>query len=186
MSEVDDKAIRVIVFSGKASEWPVWEAKFLAKASRKGYKKLLIGTEKAPPDSETLKESDVDKLRLRRANEMAYEELLLSIDGTKSSGRVAFNIVKLAKTDELPEGDAALAWKRLVNKYATKSAPSLMALKSEFTNSKLKSKKHDPDEWLTELEDLRMRIDEQTGENGSKMTDMDFMIHVLNNFAPGV
>jgi len=184
MSEVDDKAIRVIVFSGKASEWPVWEAKFLAKASRKGYKKLLIGTEKAPPDSETLKESDVDQLRLRRANEMAYEELLLSIDGTKSSGRVAFNIVKLAKTDELPEGDAALAWKRLVNKYATKSAPSLMALKSEFTNSKLKSKKHDPDEWLTELEDLRMRIDEQTGENGSKMTDMDFMIHVLNNLPP--
>ena len=115
---------------------------------------------------------------------MAYEELLLSIDGTKSSGRVAFNIVKLAKTDDLPEGDAALAWKRLVNKYATKSAPSLMALKSEFTNSKLKSKKHDPDEWLTELEDLRMRIDEQTGENGSKMTDMDFMIHVLNNLPP--
>ena len=28
---------------------------------------------------------------------------------------------------------------------------------------------------------MRKRIDEQTGENGSKMMDMDFMIHVLNN-----
>jgi hypothetical protein len=30
---IEDKAIRVIAFSGKSSEWSVWETKFLAKAN---------------------------------------------------------------------------------------------------------------------------------------------------------
>ena len=42
MSETGDKkTIRVISFSGKKSEWPIWEEKFLARAARKKYKDVL-------------------------------------------------------------------------------------------------------------------------------------------------
>ena len=120
--QVDKKPIRVIVFSGKQQDWTVWEEKFLARANKKGYKKLLVGSEVAPEDGETLDENTEDgksKKHLREANEAAYEDLILSIDGSQPSGRVAFNLVRLAKTEKLKDGDAKLAWSRLQNKYAT-------------------------------------------------------------------
>src|SRR6056300_127745 len=109
MQKAEDKAIRVITFSGKQEEWSVWEAKFLAKANRKGFKKVLLGSEKVPKDDEL--NADVtsserkEQERIREANEMAYEELLLSIEGTSKTGRVAFNLVKLSKTKDLKEGE---------------------------------------------------------------------------------
>lgn len=145
--QVDEKPIRVIVFNGKQQDWPVWEAKFLARAKKKGYKNLLVGSDIAPPDGEIIDERTEEgreKKRLREMNEAAYEDLILSIDGSTASSRVAFNLVRLAKTRDLADGDAKLAWARLQNKYATKSAPSLLALKKEFTNSKLASKRDDP------------------------------------------
>ena len=179
--QVDEKPIRVIVFNGKQQEWTVWEEKFLARANKKGYKKLLVNSDEiAPADGDIIDETTEEGKRLKRlreANEGAYEDLILSIDGTTAAGRVAFSLVRLAKTAKHPDGDAKLAWARLQNKYATKSAPSLLALKKEFTNSRLASKKDDPDIWITNLEDLRMRLEVQ----GSKISDVDFMIHVLNN-----
>jgi hypothetical protein len=40
----DVSTIRVIPFSGKVDEWPVWSEKFLAKAKRYGFKDLLQGS----------------------------------------------------------------------------------------------------------------------------------------------
>ena len=176
----EDKAIRVIAFSGKQVDWTVWEEKFLAKANVKGYKKILLGTEVSPKDDESFDDTTPEgkeKKRMREANESAYTDLILSIDGTSANGRVAFNLVRLSKTKDRADGDTSLAWKRLQNKYATKSAPSLLALKKEFTNSKLGSRKDDPDVWISNLEDLRIRLEQQ----GSTIADVDFMIHLLNN-----
>ena len=179
MPVTEDKAIRVITFSGKREEWSVWEAKFLAKANRKGFKKVLLGKEKAPADSVSVDESTAagkELQKVREANETAYEELLLSIDGTSKVGRVAFNLVKLSKTKDLIEGDARLAWAKLKNKYATKSAPSLLKLKREFVNSKL-TKKMDPDEWITDLEDLQTLMVEQ----GHIIEEQELIMHILTN-----
>ena len=46
--------IRVIPFSGNAVDWSVWSEKFLARARRKGYKKILLGEEVVPDDAENL------------------------------------------------------------------------------------------------------------------------------------
>ena len=37
-----DKSIRVISFNGKQAEWAIWETKFLAKANRRGFNKVLL------------------------------------------------------------------------------------------------------------------------------------------------
>ena len=176
----DDKAIRVIAFSGKQVDWTVWEEKFLAKANSKGYRKVLLGAEVAPSDSQEFDESTAEgrtMKRIREANESAYTDLILSIDGSTATGRVAFNLVRLSKTENLAYGDARMAWLKLQNKYATKSAPTLMALIKEFNNSRLSNKRDDPDVWIGHLEDLRIRKEQQ----GSVTTDKEFMMHVLNN-----
>ena len=130
--------------------------KFLAKANHRGYKTILLGKVTVPKDSDTINSSSAagkEQLKIRKLNKVAYKELLLSIDGNKSTAKTAFSLVKLSKTSDLAEGDAALAWTRLQEKYATKLAPTLLALKKQFTDSKL-GKKDDPEEWITELETI--------------------------------
>jgi hypothetical protein len=36
-------SIRVISFTGKKEDWPIWSVKFLARARRKGYRDVLLG-----------------------------------------------------------------------------------------------------------------------------------------------
>ena len=65
---------------------------------------------------------------MRKMNMLAYEELVLSIDGNKKRGRIAFKIVKACKTKDNPSGNARLAWKRLVLKYENKSTPNVLKM----------------------------------------------------------
>ena len=43
---------RIITFSGKRVEWPLWSEKFLARANRKGYKSILLGIDIVTDDNE--------------------------------------------------------------------------------------------------------------------------------------
>ena len=70
--------------------------------------------------------------------------------------------------------------RRLGNAFVTnidKSAPKLIKIKRKFANSRLKKNTKDPEEWITELEELRDRLEDM----GSIMSDEDLMIHILNN-----
>ena len=175
MDDTEKSMIKIAPFTGKQSDWSVWREKFMARAKRKGYKDVLLGNITVPAESD--KVTDKALISARKANNTAFEDLLLLIDGEQASGRVAFNIVRGAKTSELTDGDAALAWKRLSDKYEPKSAPSRLALKNEFNSKVLKNANSDPDAWLTELEDLRVRLIAA----GSKMDDDEFLEHVLNS-----
>ena len=131
MDDSDKGMIKIAPFSGKQNDWAIWKEKFIARARRKGYKEVLIGKKAVPPDSVEIETKD-EKL-LRDANNVAYEDLILLIDGEQAAGRVAFNIVRGAKTSDLKDGDASLAWKRFSDKYEPKSAPSRLALEPNLT-----------------------------------------------------
>ena len=142
MSDKDkgEKSIKVIYFSGKSAGWRVWNRKFMARANRIGYKKILEGKSTIPSQTEyetaeakdTKDRTNDDKMTSDnyRLNEKAYEDLLLSIDGETKTGKVAFNLVDNAVTTANPEGDSKIAWDRLINKYAPKTAPSYIQLKN--------------------------------------------------------
>jgi len=177
----DDKVIRIIAFSGKKIDWIVWSEKFLARARRKHYRPIHMGQSRPPKESSTT--TTEENLRLRELNILAYEDIMLSIDGTTDVGRVAFQLVRGAKTQDLPSGDARMAWVRLENKYQSKTTCSRLDLKKKFINSSLKSAKDDPDVWISELEDLRNQLAEaqRNVQGATTMTDHDFMEHILNN-----
>ena len=91
---------KIITFSGKKVEWPVWSEKFMARANRKGYKKILLGEDKeyiVPLDSvdlDAIKDNDNEKhsKMLKEKNQEAFEDLILAIDGDTEIGRVVFPI----------------------------------------------------------------------------------------------
>ena len=58
------KIVKIITFSGKRVEWPLWSEKFKARANQKGYKGILVGQKDfiVPTDNEDIEiESDQEK-----------------------------------------------------------------------------------------------------------------------------
>jgi hypothetical protein len=67
-------------------------------------------------------------LKNAEINAVAFTELILSIDTKSREGKVAFNLVRGCKSKEYPDGNAAIAWERLKNKFEPVSAPSMIKL----------------------------------------------------------
>jgi hypothetical protein len=116
------------------------------------------------------------KLNIFNINEVAYTELILSINVRTSSDKAEFNIVKGCKNKDYTEGNVEMAWERLNNKYEPMSVPSLMKTERMFRQSSF-CKNEYPYAWITTLEEFRMKLEDM----GSEMTDDQFMIHVLSD-----
>jgi hypothetical protein len=104
--------IRVIPFYEKSEEWPTWSEKVLAKARRYGFKDVLLGKVKIPRIDEDydMKSEEGKKLIIASdMNELAYTELILSIDDKTCRGKVAFNLVKGCKNKDDADGNASIA-----------------------------------------------------------------------------
>ena len=135
---------------------------------QKGYKKLLVstgttaGVDKIPTQEEyeTALEGneDLDKkiVKLDALKELAYENLILSINTSSSVGKVAFGLVKNTKRENFPAGNCKVAWVRLLSDYAPHKALLLLKLKSEFYNNKFESIDKDPNKRISHLEGLRI------------------------------
>jgi hypothetical protein len=175
----DLSTIRVISFYGKSEEWPTWSEKFLAKARFYGFKDVFLGEVKVPRTDEDYDMESEEGKKLTIAadmNELVYTELIFSIDDKTSSGKVSLNLVKGCKNKDYADGNANMAWERLKNKFEPSSTPSLVKLEKQFHQCSLK-KGQDPDIWINELKDYRMRLDEL----GLSISDNQFILHILNN-----
>jgi hypothetical protein len=105
--------IRVIPFCGKVDEWPIWNERFLAKSRRFGFKdflleKLSILTVNEAIDEGT--EAGKKKSMTIKLNEIAYTELIVSIDVKTSRVKVNFNTIKGCKSKSYTDGNAAIVW----------------------------------------------------------------------------
>ena len=98
-------------------------------------------------------------VKLGELNKLAYEDLIL-INTSSSIGKVAFGLVKYAKSEDFLEGNCKVAWDRLVSEYTLHTVLSLLKLKSEFHNNKLESIDKDHDKWISLLEGLRIQMNE--------------------------
>ena len=134
--------------------------------SRRATKNFLVstgatpGVDKIPMQEEyesTLERNeDLNKriVKLGELNELAYEDLILSINTSSSVGKVVSGLVKNAKSDDFLEGNCKAAWDRLVSKYALHTASSLLKLKSKLHNSKLEYVDKDHNKWISHLEGI--------------------------------
>ena len=116
MLGIKSTTIRVLEFDGDKTNFRFWSAKFLAKSGRSRYKSILTGDKVIPSSSEydvavavaeaTRDANQKSTIERYEASILAYDDILLSMNSTTSSGRVAFGIVDGCKTDANPDGDA--------------------------------------------------------------------------------
>jgi hypothetical protein len=99
----DLNTIWVIPFFGKVDEWPTWSEMFLAKSRRFGFIDLLLRKLSIPTVDEEIDEGPEFRKKKSMSislNEIAYTELILSIDVKTSSGKSRY----------YPGDNAAIAW----------------------------------------------------------------------------
>ena len=63
---IDEKSIKVIMFDGTSMMWRSWSEKFLARAKRRGYKELVVGSKTVPKKSDESSWSEGDKKVVER------------------------------------------------------------------------------------------------------------------------
>ena len=71
---------------------------------------------------------------------------------------ISFNLVDTAKSKNLLDRDAALAWKNLLTRYKPRQYGTLLELKRNFMTKSLQECENDPDMLYLELERIRQRI----------------------------
>ena len=151
------KAIKVLNFTGKESEWDHWSETFIALARARGFAGILLGTEKAPRADKDIDGENEDhsyelteaerkeKKRLGQANGNAYINLQLSCE------ELPYDLVSLAKTEELPDGCTREAWERSTSEYDLTEGEDKITLLSMFQQNQLEDVRTNITVWLTSL-----------------------------------
>ncbi len=118
--------MKISGFSGERKDWERWNVTFLAKARLRGYRNLIAGIEVAP--AKGTKGHD----EFMQRNDFAYAELLISCECD-----VCLGLVHTSRSEDMPEGDARLAWSNLVSKFAPVTKSNLIKTKKEFVDFKV-------------------------------------------------
>ena len=111
-----------------------------------------------------------------------------TMPGDSEAGRVVFSLVRGAKSDDYPDGNASEAWKQLGNRFEPKTAPSRLLIRRELLKLKQKHNQ-DPEAFITQVEDKVLQYqnagghwdEEATLENicGNLKKCYDIVIHPL-------
>ena len=151
------KAIKVLKFTGKESEWDHWSEKFVALARARGFAGILLGTENTPRENEEIDKKKAEssyelteaerkeKKRLRQANGNAYINLQLSCEWSP------YDLVSLAKTEELQDGCTRDVWERLTSEYDLTEGEDKITLLTMFQQNELDNVRTNITVWLTSL-----------------------------------
>ena len=182
----EDKSLRVIPFDGKRASWHAWSVKFKARARVRGYLDILLDSSISIP-----KESEIDALRSSPTDEdkakvkifdratKAFDELILSIDHSTPSGRVAFSLVESSCGGDHPNGNVKIAWQSLSKRFEPQTITELTNLEQKFYKSELTSCESDPDVWFAQLENWRTRI--KALNDKSAISDHVMTMHILSH-----
>ena len=123
------KEIRIVNFSGNMDDWPKWSKKFMAAAEVKKFANIIDRSMTVPSLSENMQTKDI---AIRDLSQAAYCCLLYSMEDD-----ISFTLVETAKLENLPNGDVALAWKNLLNRYESKQYGTLLNLKRNIMTKSL-------------------------------------------------
>ena len=174
------KAIRVLPFSGQHVDWDEWSENYQGIAAERGYLKIMLGMEKVPNDAIDIDQKVDSKYVIpdderkemhlaRKMNQKGYRDLQLS------TSKLAFQLVSLAKTVDLPSGSLARSWAALKDEYDESEEEDKIKLLEDFQNNKLLNAKVNITEWLAFLSTQVVKLNKL-----SHQIDDDYlMTHIL-------
>ena len=191
MVGINEKAIRIVAFSGKSKDYRMWVARLMAGAHVKKYQQCLVEDfskreivkRKMLAEPKLEGETEVEaKKRIQKDIEeglteeevemvvRAYADLMLAC-----SEEISFGIVFNSKSTIFPEGDAYLAWQQLKRKYEPSTNAQKIMRRRELHQSRLTSTTKSPDDWIEELEIIRAWLEAL----GVIIEDNDLVLQVL-------
>ena len=96
-----------------------------------------------------------ENMAIRDLNQSAYCCLLYCMND-----EISFSLVDTAKTGDLPDRDAALAWRNLLTRHEPKQYGILLNLKRDFMTKSLEECEQNPDVLYLELKksDRKFRV----------------------------
>ena len=157
------KAIRVLPYSGQQKDWDEWSKKYQGIAAERVYLKVMLGSEDVPTDALDIDQKVENKYLIpeherkqehltRNWNQKGYRDLPLS------TSKLVFQLVSLAKTQELPGGSVAKVWASLKDEYDPSEEDHKIKLLEDFQNNKLLNEKVSITEWLAPLASQVMKL----------------------------
>ena len=138
--------MRIVELSENEDEWPKWSKKFMAVAKLKKFANIIDGSVLVPKLTDNMDEKDIG---IRDLNQATYCCLLYCM-----TDEISFSLVDTAKTRDLPDGDAALAWRNLLTKHEPKQYGILLNLKRDFVTKSLDECEQNPDILYLELKKI--------------------------------
>jgi gag-polypeptide of LTR copia-type len=184
MASTGETSVKLILFSGKKSDWDTWSFAFESRGVIHGYMSILSGDEvaltvkefkKIRPD--TTDDDEKAKLRLYRLNSLAFSHLVTSMDISKDLTKVAVNLLRACKSTDYPNGDAHAAFKALNGYYNVKSVASALMVLSKYHAMELKTNQ-DPAVFIANMQSMRAKIEE--ADPSQAIGDQAFILHIIN------
>ena len=172
---MEQRTIKVIVFSGEQDDWTAWKLQWRARSIASGYWNICNGKQPVPDDKKDEDDLDTKEEKARMANQKGFADLILSMDSQTEAGKVMLTLIASAETDALPEGCLKTAWNLLLDEFEPKSGVNRLAKRNEFDTCQLKDWKQNPVQYITRLE----RIRNEYVQAGGKMNAEDVLEKAL-------
>ena len=95
---MEERTIKVAVFSGEQADWRAWKIQWRARATMRGYWEICTGKMNVPRES-TDRLSEKQETA-RKANDKGFSDLILSMDPKTETGKMMINMIASAETEE--------------------------------------------------------------------------------------
>jgi hypothetical protein len=141
--EMSEKTIKTIEFCGTREGYNMWEFKMRAFLRELGCAAVLTRANML---------ADVKDDDERKKNDKAYSRIAMAMS---MKDVVSSQIVKRSTSIVYPDGDAAVAWKALAERYEPKKAVDKQTLFESLFATRLKDNDTDPEVWIMELQRMQ-------------------------------
>ena len=183
---MDQQTVKLLTYTGKAQDFPIWITRFVAMMQTKGLHKSLLGTEEQPNESAPLANgASKDEKRKHRVLKDAHEKEVADIKKKRNNVwcHLALTLdattLMLIRHDCVGDdglGDEAKAWKLLQERFQSVRTPTVVTLVAQLPRLQLEDVE-DFDSFSIRGQELVTRLQE-AGEAVSKTL---FNALVLNN-----
>ena len=199
----EDKDFKIPKFDGTKEGWVYWKKTFLSVLTQKGMKDLIkaIRTDgvEIPVESDDCME-DVErgdlavpvlnqaKMDLKNHNAKAFAMLICNLNLSKTSGKMAFNLVDSFQDEmdgDYPDGNFKKAWLALEKKYNPKTVKTKMELQKEYHQMSLSfGREEKPSEFIHKMTEIRTKLEAGADKALYTVPEIQFKIAILSKL-PG-
>ena len=144
---MDQQTVKLLTYTGKAQDFPIWSTRFVAMMQTKGLYKSLLGTEEQPNEPAPLANgSSNDEKKNHKVLKDAYEKEVADIKEKRNNVWCHLALTLDATTLMLMRhdcvgddgiGDGAKAWKLLQERFQSVETPTVVTLVAQLARLQL-------------------------------------------------